>query len=80
MLARCEQLVDGLRIGEHHECKTARNAGMGVDLHRDALDFAELAEVIPELLIGRIARQSTDKEFTFVVLTRDAGGWLMYRL
>lgn len=55
MFAGCEQLVDGLRIGEYHEGKTARNTSVGIDLHRDALDLAELAEVIPELLIGGVA-------------------------
>lgn len=79
MLAGCQELVDGLRIGEHHERKTARNAGVGIDLHRDALNLAELAEVIPQLLVGGVAGQPTDEELTLVVLAGDAGGRLLLR-
>lgn len=79
MLAGCQELVDGLRIGEHHERETARNAGVGIDLHRDALDLAELAEMIPELLVGGVAGQAADEELTLIVLAGDAGGRLLLR-
>ena len=52
----------------HDEAESPAAARVGVGLQVDALDLAELAKVLVQLLLGDLLRQSADKQLPVVLV------------